>query len=472
MDTSVDILHVGSSRMDITPGKDVILGGATISGKIYVDYIKDPLYVKTVVIAGGGRKLCMIALDLLMIIRRYVEEIRDELARRWGFDRDAIMLHATQNHKAPSLGHFKISEDYTAIPEEFDWLRGGDERYHAFAVSRIIASVEQAIAAMEPVKIGVSSGVEGKLAFNRRMIMKDGSIAMPGAEGPADLLSRCLEGPMDPELGVVGFQAQSGRLAALLLNYTCHPVHQLGEFFISADWPGAWSDCMQKNYGDACIPLVLNGACGNINPWDPYADSPNNDARLMGERLAQTTLQVMNRIEYQDRAELAWRVHTIDIPLRRLNDAEVEAAKQYIAEHPTPRSMDEIFVDDRWVYASGLLDLHEQYKRNPLYRYEIQVLRIGDAAFVGLPGEPFAEGGIQIKLDSPAAFTYIVHNTQFAGYIPTKQAFERGGYEVNTANWSKFAPEAWEIIASEAVRMLQLLFAKTPVDRPSGEASI
>ncbi len=471
MSTHANRLQVGSSRIDITPGKDVILGGTTISGKIYVDYIKDPLYVKTVVIAEGNRKLCIIALDLLMIIRRYVEEIRDELERRWGLDRDAVLLHATQNHKAPSLGHFKISEEYTEIPEEFDWLRGGDEGYHSFAVSRIIASVEHAIEAMEPVKIGVSSGVEGRLAFNRRMIMKDGSIGMPGAAGPADLLSRCLEGPMDPELGVVSFQSQSGQPAALLLSYTCHPVHQLGEFFISADWPGAWSDGLQKNYGDSCVPLVLNGACGNINPWDPYADAPNNDARIMGERLAQKTLQVMNRMRYQDQVVLDWRVHVIDIPLRQLNDVEVEAAKRYIAEHPTPRAIDEIFVDDRWVYASGLLDLHEQYKRNPLYHYEIQVLRIGDAAFVGLPGEPFAEGGMQIKLDSPAEFTYIVHNTQFAGYIPTSQAFERGGYEVNTANWSKFAPEAWEMIASEAGRILQSLFVKNPIERASIDAN-
>lgn len=459
MDT-VKRLQVGSSRVDITPGKEVILGGATISGKIVVDYIKDPLYVKTVVVAEGNRKLCFIALDLLMIIRRYVEEIRDELARRWGFDRDAVLLHATQNHKAPSLGHFKISEDYTEIPEGFDWLRGGDERYHTFAVSRIIASVEQAIAAMQPVSTAVASGVEGRLAFNRRMIMKDGSVSMPSPTGPAAILARCLEGPMDPELGVVSFRAQSGKVAALLLNYTCHPVHQLGEFFISADWPGAWSDYLQASAGGNCVPLVLNGACGNINPWDPYADSPNNDARVMGERLAQATMQVMERLSYSDHAVIDWCVQVIELPLRQLDDEEVQAAQRYIAENPTPQAVDGVFVDERWVYASGLLDLYGQYLRSPLYRYEIQVLRVGDAAFVGLPGEPFAEGGLQIKLESPAAFTYIVHNTQFAGYIPTKQAFERGGYEVNTANWSKFAPEAWEIIASEAVRMLQAMFAK------------
>lgn len=451
-------LLLGKSRVDITPDKDTILGGATISGKIRVDYIKDPLFANTIVVAQGERKIAVISLDLLMITRKYVELIRYELHSRWGFEPDAVMIHATQNHKAPSLGHFKISEDYAGIPEALDWLRGGDERYHPFAVERIIASVEAALDALKPVSIGCGSGVEGRLAFNRRMVMKDGSISMPNASGPAAPLSRYVEGPMDPDLGVVAFRSEDEPVSALLLHYTCHPVHQLGHFFISADWPGAWTNEMKASHGENCVSVVLNGACGNINPWDPYAEKPLDDAGVMGSRLGVSSNGVIDTIEFRDDAVLDWKIVHLDIPLRKVNEADLEAARCYIADNPHPRWLTDVVLDDKWVYASGMVDLHEQYERNPLYRYEIQVLRIGDAALVGLPGEPFSEGGLAIKLGSPTPYTIIAHNTQFAGYIPTKEAFLRGGYETTTSNWSKFVPDALDRIAAASLETLKAVF--------------
>jgi len=453
-------LQLGKGRTDITPGKDIILGGATISWRINVDFIKNPLYANTVVLVQGERKLAIISLDLLMITRKYVTQIREELHRRWGFAHDSVMIHATQNHKAPALGHFKISEDYQGIPPELDWLRGGDENYHPFAVGRIIASVEAALASLEPVEVGYGSAVEGRLAFNRRMVMKDGSISMPHGFGPAAPQSRYLEGPMDPDLGIVAFQNAEQAISSLLLHYTCHPVHQLGDFFISGDWPGAWVEEMQASCGETCVPVVLNGCCGNINPWDPYADKPNNDADIMGQRLAMTTNQVLAEMAYQKDAILDWQVKHLELPLRKVDAGELATARQYLAEHPEPRWVTDVMLDDKWVYASGMVDLHEQYERNPRYSYEIQVLRIGDAVVVGLPGEPFAEGGLAIKLASPSPYTIIAHNTQFAGYIPTREAFTRGGYETMTSNWSKFAPEALERIVEAALNVLNELFAE------------
>ncbi|MBP1994498.1 hypothetical protein [Paenibacillus eucommiae] len=476
-------LYIGSSEVDVTPDKSVILGGATISGKIRVDAIKDPLYAKTLIIRSNQRQLCIISLDLLMITKRYVELIRDEAERRWGFERDAIMIHATQNHKSPSLGHFKISDTYKGIPADLDWVRGGDEGFHAYAFKQIIDSIETAYHSMIPVEMGAASGIEGRVAFNRRMIMRDGSASMPSKSGPPQPHSRYLEGPIDPELGVVCFrelqqiaasgaeqgsdrdqdlkqdsQPSSQQIRALLLSYTCHPVHEITKFFISADWPGALSDQMKERLGGPCTPLVLNGACGNINPWDPYAEKPNDDAQYTGNILADTACKVIEGITFSDEAVLDWKIKRIQIPLRHMDETEVANAKQYLADNPIPKWLDEVVLDDKWVYASGLVDLYEQYERQPLYDYEVQVLRIGDAAFVGLPGEPFAETGMEIKLASPAYPTYIVHNTQFAGYIPTKEAFPHGGYETTTSNWSKFVPEAADMIAAASLELLRELF--------------
>ena len=97
-------------------------------------------------------------------------------------------------------------------------------------------------------------------------------------------------------------------------------------------------------------------------------------------------------------------------------------------------------------------------RRHPPHHPPVQVLRIGSAALVGLPGEPFAEGGLRIKLGSPTFPTYVVHNTSYAAYVPTREALARGGYETRVGLISKLAPEALDLIVAAAVRLLGEVF--------------
>jgi hypothetical protein len=99
--------------------------------------------------------------------------------------------------------------------------------------------------------------------------------------------------------------------------------------------------------------------------------------------------------------------------------------------------------------------------QDPELDYEIQVFRIADAAFLALPGEPFVEGGLRIKIASPTYPTCVVHCTnQYVGYIPTKDAFDRGGHEVNTTTWSKLVPEALDMIVDASTVLLRGLFGQ------------
>ena len=130
-------------------------------------------------------------------------------------------------------------------------------------------------------------------------------------------------------------------------------------------------------------------------------------------------------------------------------------------EHPTPNWTDEQHrqVDPRWVYAKALVEHQALVERGVGWDYEIQVLRIGPAALVGLPGEPFVEGGLRIKFASPTFPTYVVHNTNYAAYLPTREAFQRGGYETKVGLISKFAPEALDLVVDAAGHLLQEIFA-------------
>ena len=61
----------------------------------------------------------------------------------------------------------------------------------------------------------------------------------------------------------------------------------------------------------------------------------------------------------------------------------------------------------------------------------VQVLRLGDAAILGLPGEVFVEIGMSIKAQSSAQPLFIMSLANgHLGYICTDRALkEEGGYE-------------------------------------------
>ena len=104
-----------------------------------------------------------------------------------------------------------------------------------------------------------------------------------------------------------------------------------------------------------------------------------------------------------------------------------------------------------------LMSVELERERSPELAYEIQVMRIGDIALVGLPGEPFVEGQLEIKVRSPFPYTFVAHNTtDFAGYIAPRHSYPRGGHEIRNkpAKWAKVEPGCLEKIVEEAVRLL------------------
>jgi hypothetical protein len=62
---------------------------------------------------------------------------------------------------------------------------------------------------------------------------------------------------------------------------------------------------------------------------------------------------------------------------------------------------------------------------NPNWDYEIQAFRIGDFALVALDGTVFVEAQLRLKMESPAARTFVANMSNgYAGYVPTPRALE------------------------------------------------
>ncbi|MBS7648792.1 hypothetical protein KEJ17_04010 [Candidatus Bathyarchaeota archaeon] len=452
-------LYAGVAQVDITPERGTQLAG-DIGRYRPNEFVLDPIYAKALVLESNGSKLCFLSCDLASITAEWANKIRKLASEKFGLKPEAVLIHAVQNHAAPSIGHIMVSNECNLIPPELPWLRDGDAEYSSFALARILEAISIANKNSEPAWIGAASGVEGRVAFNRRFVMRNGKVQThPRAADPNILYA---EGPIDPELGVVCIVTEDARVSAMILYYTCHPTHGYPNRYVTADWPGAWSNGVREVFGETCIPLVVNGCCGNIHHMNHLDPNYVDDQYRMGRLLTETAVNVAKRIsDYRNDVVLDFRATNIKIPLREISRDEFEKARQLLRKHPEPLWVDDTHtrVDWDWMYAVSLLDLYEQRQRYPYFDYEIQVLRVGNIAFVGLMGEPFVEGQLAIKLQSPTYPTYVLHNCNgYAGYIPTKHAFQGGGYETRTSNWSKLAPEALDIIVNESVKMLKEIF--------------
>lgn len=460
-----DTLHVGFGEADITPPIGTQIAG-DIGRPRPTETIKRPLYARATVFDNGDTAVCVLVLDILAINHDWSDHIRAEVSKRTGMPVEAIMLHTTQTHSAPSVGHFFCRDDNPIIPPEHDWLRGGDSAFNPLVFERTVAAAEQAWNDRKPAHIGATRGADGRVAFNRRYLTRTGATSTHAHCGLDEIF--CTEGPTDPEVGVfVAEQIGSDRHIALL-HHTCHPTFGYPKRYISSDWCGAWTEqvvAAAAKDGKSLNAMMINGCCGNVAPGQPLMPGHVNNEDLMGERLGETVARLMPRVSPTATNVLKFAARRLAIPLRELPEDVYQSAKKLVDEHPTPmwRKSEPDAVEWDWLYAISRLELRRIMEESPTFSYEVQAFRIGDVALLALVGEPFVESQLDIKLRSNAAFTFVAHMSNgYVGYIPTPDALQRGGYETWPSYWSKLSPEAHEMIREASVELINGLFEDLP----------
>jgi len=450
-------LVAGAAQVEITPPR-----GTQIAGDVGrwrpAEVVIDPLFAKALVLEQDGTRLCIVTLDLLAASAEWCTQIRHELAARLDTSPSAVMVHCTQSHAAPMIGDLVCRPGSPYFPPDMPWMAGGSGDYCHQVREGVLHAVDLALATLRPAVVGTASGLEGRISYNRRFFMRDGTVRTHPRSGDPEI--RYAEGPIDPEVGVTCITSCGDEMLAniaMLLHFTCHPVHGYPQRHISAGWPGAWSNGVRQSFGADCTPLVLNGCCGNIHHANHLDPTYDDSFHRMGRLLTEDTDGLLRRLQFMDDTHLGFASEHVSIPLRGIPPEALEAARQLRAQYPTPKWLDEAAraPDWDWVYAGSLLDLYDESRENPHADYEVQLLRVGNLAIVGFGGEPFVELGLRVKLGSPTWPTYTVHMcNSCAGYVPTAAALEHGGYETRTGQWSRLAPEALDMIGDTALAML------------------
>ena len=476
-------INAGAAQINITPEMDTQLAGS-FGLRRPAEFVMEPIFARVLVLESNDMKVCIISLDLCVATREWCDKIRIGAEEKYGISKENVVVHVVHNHAAPSLGHYNVSAACNLLPEgdEWTWVKGGDDRYHTYVVEKTLLTIGNAIEKLQPANIGVCRGIDGRFAFNRRYIMRDGTVTgKPGRCNPEIL---CMESTSDPEVGVALITNDRLENIAVLLHHTCHTVHNFPLNYISHGWPGEWCKSMQDRLGSECVPLVINGFSGNVfheNLLDPDHVTESrrdlSDYKKMGMGLAQTSFKALQGLRYIENPVMKVKSRHIDIPINIISQEGIDKAREMLSKYPTPKMKDgllfekfpyctEVFqkdqvsegIDWEWLDALKVIDTNNEDCTDNTFNYEIQVFRIGDLTIVTAGGEPFVQGQLKIKLNSPARYTFIAEMSNYhAGYIPIKQAFETGGYET----WglvSRLHPDALELIVDTAKELLEEIF--------------
>lgn len=215
-----------------------------------------------------------------------------------------------------------------------------------------------------------------------------------------------------------------------LLHYSAHPtIYSEKMNLTSGDWCGIWT-AMSSNR------IFFNGAMGDIAPSPPNGKTETERVKNMAEALENIPLDSKIQLNCDD---LNIFIEPVNLPTPTPHP---EFAKRY----DVPDALAKILVNE---FAER--------------EAQVIIVRYGEIALIGIPGEPTAEVGIRIqKIAKKKGIRFpivVSFCNAWLGYILTDEEYRKGGYEATLSFYGEDLAE----------RILQTI-EKALTTRPNGKA--
>jgi hypothetical protein len=277
-------------------------------------------------------------------------------------------------------------------------------------------------------------------------------------------------GGIDPEVITLSFE-QDGMNTGVLVNFGCHATTLTGNNWLySADYPGYMAEAIRKVKGRDFLPMFANGCCGNVTQVDYRIGFPSTyqECQRIGYLLGVSAMEAMSNEKPVSTDVIAMSKEMVPLSRIDISDAQVAWAEKLmkkVEKEGMPPIQADGLPDE--LYAKNWLEMRKV--QDITDSVEVMVIRIGDIAFVGLPGEIFNEFGIDIKSNSPCKNTIVTGLTNDSrSYFPTKISFTQGpkgftpyitGYET-TPGSTRYEIGSGEKLAGSAVSQLKRIFGE------------
>ena len=439
---------IGIGEVNYTPQVGLDMAG-NYRGNDYASRgVHDSLYARAIVAANEkGEKAALLTVDICYIPRETIEMMRAFIASKTTIKPGNVMIMATHTHSGP------VAE--LTAPKVKEFLSDA-------ATAVIIADKN-----LKPSVISVGRSAEDRVSHNRRLKCIDGTTHMCWEKFPPGFVIEPW-GPKDPELITLSIE-QDGKPKGVIVNFACHATTLTGNNWLyTADYPGYLGESIKRVKGKDYMPLFFNGCCGNVTQVDYKVGFPDTyqECQRIGYILGVSALEAIRNEKAVSSDVVKVSKEMVRLKHMTITDEQfawARAIMKKVEKEGMPPLQADGIPDAQ--YAKDWIEMRRT--QDIVDSVEVMVIRIGDAAFVGLPGEMFTEFGMDIKAKSPCKNTMVMGLTNDEkGYFPTKVSFTQGpkgftpmitGYET-TPGTTRYEIGSGEKLAESAIKQLKALF--------------
>lgn len=427
-------------------------------GKGYHKTFHDPCKVRASAFQSGTNKALVIGFDALAVYQPWVDEIKEGITKKYDISKGEIMIAASHSHSSgPTAMVMPGQYDHASpIVQDLAYKQSScaDPKYLATTKKTTIETALKALEGLEDVEIGVGSGKEEKVAFNRRFFMKNGmTYTHPGQ---LNLEISKVAGPIDPEVGVIGAWNKEGKCIGCVVNFACHSTTNPGG--VSANWVYYMEQTIKGALGKDCVVVFLQGASGDVtqvNNRNPNKNRSGEDwARFVGASVGAEAVKTLLSIPRGTTFTITTSREFVNIKRRMPTQEKVRESLSMVKKSP------EEVGKTNWIFAKETVMLDSYGKLHPTHNVEIQAIQLGPVVLVSNPAEFFCELGLKIKAESQFPLTFPVSMANdCVGYVPTLEAFSSngGGYETRLTSYSNLEITAGNQIVDQSLKLIETL---------------
>jgi len=443
-------LRAGAFAMDVTPTKFPISANGGMSDRLATK-ANDPLHARCLVLDDGTTKLAIVVVDSCMLPRELIDEAKKLASEKTGIPTANMLVSATHTHSAPtSTGVFQSEPDV---------------EYVRFLTGKIAEGIVAAHGRLQPAEAGWGAVAEPSQLFNRRWMMKPGTILKDPFGGTTDRVkmnpghqnANLVEqsGSVDPDVSILSLRTPGGKPIALLANYSLHYVGDLPA--LSADYFGVFAEriatkLVKPDQSPMFVGILSNGTSGDVNNVDfknaAVKTQPGEKCRNVAEVVAAAAKKANDAAKFRSDVSLAAAEREIELKVRKPSANEIDRANEMLGRVVGNR----VLTAPEEVYARETILIA---KYPDTVKLKLQAFRIGELGIVAIPCETFTEIGLEIKAKSPLKQTFTIELANgYNGYLPTPAQHELGGYETWRARSSYLEVKASEVITKVVLELL------------------
>lgn len=436
-------LQVGYASVDATPLDSVNISGGDSKNRIS-EGVRDPIMITCVALSTGGDTYLVYTMDVITTEDGFGIPTEAAISEATGIPAERILLNSTHTHSGP------------AIEYEYDLIVPYREKFYKAAVR----AAERAIADMSPATVSSGAVETEGLIFVRHYEMSDGTYAGANyGSFETTIVGHAYEG--DEQVQVVRFTREAeDKQDVILIANPAHATAVSGtdKLMLSADIAYSTRDYVAKN--SDCLVAYFIGAAGDQVPSSRIPEEGSTEDYLeYGKRMGKYIVDLLPQLQPVEAGDLVVKTQsytgkTNKEGLDRLSDAQQAAAiiREFGNSAPESKAAAKQFGFSSVYQATAIVN---RSKRPETQTMSLDVMALGDLAFVFAPYEMFSENGKYIKENSPFGTTVIITcGESHQGYMPSVNGFKVECYETHV---TVYAPGTAETLADVYIDMLKSL---------------